>query len=78
MTLKDRSFTILDKFEELFDTTKFFRIHKSHIINLAYLKSYSSRDGGFVTMFDGVKLPISRRRYTDFLDVVKNSAPLIQ
>ncbi|MEM7372041.1 MAG: LytTR family DNA-binding domain-containing protein [Bacteroidota bacterium] len=46
----------------------FMRIHRSHIINLSYLKTFSKSEGGYVMMEDGSRVPISRRRLPRFLD----------
>ncbi|MCK9413995.1 MAG: LytTR family DNA-binding domain-containing protein [Prolixibacteraceae bacterium] len=59
-------------FEKILDQPEFFRIHKSIIINLNYLKAYSSYQGNFVTLNDGSTLSISRRRLNDFRDAIKH------
>lgn len=43
----------------------FIRVHKSHIINLNYVKSYNK--GGFVTMNDNSEIEISATYKDDFL-----------
>jgi two-component system LytT family response regulator len=57
----------LKDFEDVLDPESFFRIHKSHIINIEHLKEYLSDYNGFVLMSDGVKIEISRRRSPAFL-----------
>jgi len=59
-------------FEKILDQPDFFRIHKSIIINLNYLKAYSSYQGNFVTLNEGTTLSISRRRLNDFRDAIKH------
>ncbi|MCX6219776.1 MAG: LytTR family DNA-binding domain-containing protein [Bacteroidia bacterium] len=59
-------------FEKILDQPDFFRIHKSIIINLNYLKAYSSYQGNFVTLIEGTTLSISRRRLNDFRDAIKH------
>lgn len=49
----------------------FFRIHKSNLINLSYIKDYSNLSGNFVTMTDGSKINISRRKAPEFMQRVK-------
>jgi two-component system, LytTR family, response regulator len=49
----------------------FFRIHKSSLINLSYIKDYSNLSGNFVTMTDGSKIDISRRKAPEFIKRVK-------
>ncbi|MBB6370469.1 LytR/AlgR family response regulator transcription factor [Chryseobacterium shigense] len=52
----------LKEYEELLGDHGFERIHQSHLINLNELKSYIKKDGGFVIMSDGSKLPVSQRK----------------
>lgn len=59
-------------FEKILDTQTFFRIHKSMIININYLKAYSSYQGNFVELIDGTSLSISRRRLNDFRETIKH------
>lgn len=58
-----------------FDTTlsnhNFCRIHKSHLINLTYLKKYIKGDGGIVVMNDDSELEVSRRNKEGFLKQFK-------
>ncbi len=62
----------LKDYEDLLEPLGFFRIHKSSIINLRYLKKYRKGEGGTVTMEDGSQLEVSRRRKDDFLKVLQN------
>lgn len=52
----------LKEYEDLLGEQGFERIHQSHLINLAYLKSYIKRDGGYAVMADNSHLPISQRK----------------
>ncbi|MFA5805866.1 MAG: LytTR family DNA-binding domain-containing protein [Melioribacteraceae bacterium] len=61
----------LKDFEDTLPKEKFFRIHKSHLINLKYIKSYSNISGNFVTMTDGSKIEISRRKAPEFIQKIK-------
>ena len=56
----------LKEFEETLDTFGFIRIHKSAIINLKYVRSYSNKNGLQVLLTNNVVLPVSRRRATEF------------
>jgi two-component system LytT family response regulator len=49
-------------FEEILTDQGFFRLHKSHIVNLSYVNSYVKADGGFVLLKDGTQLPLSLRK----------------
>jgi len=69
----------LKEFESIVPAEYFYRIHKSHFINLHYVKEFSNLDGGFVTMKDGSKLELSRRKIHEFVLKVKQfSAGLIK
>ena len=57
-------------FEKMLDSPEFFRIHKSTIINMTFLKAYSSYQGDFAELTDGTRLSISRRKMTDFLKAI--------
>lgn len=59
-------------YENILDDEKFFRIHKSHIINLHSLKEYLSEDGHFAVLDDGKRLPIARNRLSTFFTTVKS------
>lgn len=61
----------LKEYEELLSEHGFERIHQSHLINLAYLKSYIKKDGGYVIMSDGSHLPISQRKKDRLTDILK-------
>jgi two-component system LytT family response regulator len=62
----------LKEYEELLAGQGFERIHQSHLINLAYLKSYIKKDGGYVVMADNSLLPISQRKKDRLQEVLKS------
>ncbi|MCD4789227.1 MAG: LytTR family DNA-binding domain-containing protein [Bacteroidales bacterium] len=61
----------LKEYDEMLSPFNFFRIHKSHLINLKYLERYKKGEGGYVIMEDGAELEVSRRRKEDFLAALK-------
>jgi len=61
----------LGVYEDILDQKHFFRIHKSHIVNVLQVKEFLNDDGHFVIMKNDVKLPISRLRVPRFLDLFK-------
>jgi len=61
----------LKEYEEMLAEHGFERIHQSHLINLAYLKSYIKRDGGYVVMADNSNLPISQRKKERLNELLK-------
>jgi two-component system LytT family response regulator len=57
----------LKEFEDILQDKGFMRVHKSNIVNLRYVKEYSTLEGGIVRMQDGGEVAISRRMQDDFL-----------
>ncbi len=60
----------LKEYDDMLTPLGFCRIHKSHLINPAFLKKYIRGDGGFAVMEDGSELEISRRRKDTFLKAI--------
>ena len=61
----------LKDFEASLPKDTFFRVHKSHLINLKHIKNYSNLSGAFITMTDDCKVDISRRKSSEFMQQVK-------
>lgn len=68
----------LGDFEKILDGPDFFRIHKSTLINLRYLKAYSSYQGNFAELTDGTLLNISRRKVQEFKEAVSHISKLVE
>lgn len=60
----------LKDFDEMLTPLGFFRIHQSHLINMAFVNKYIKGDGGSVKMDDGTVLEVARRRKDTFLDLL--------
>jgi len=58
--------------EELLSDYNFIRPHKSHLINVIYIKSYNKHDGGSIVMTDGSVVPVSRRKREKILEIISN------
>lgn len=61
----------LKECEQLLANQGFYRIHNSHLINLAYVREYIKGEGGQVKMEDGSCLDVSRRRKEEFLSMIR-------
>jgi two-component system LytT family response regulator len=61
----------LRDFEELLPKTLFYRIHKSHIINMNYTKHIDKKKNE-VLLTTGEKLPVAVRRLSSFLSLLQN------
>lgn len=63
---------VLKEYEEILPEHQFIRVHKSSIINLDYVLDYNSRNGLEVSLKNGDRIAVSRRRASDFLDKIKS------
>ncbi len=46
----------------------FFRIHRSYLVNLDFVRQYSSSDSASVVLKNGMELPLARNRREEFLE----------
>ncbi|WP_347838962.1 LytTR family DNA-binding domain-containing protein [uncultured Draconibacterium sp.] len=60
------------EFEKILDPSIFVRIHKSTLLNIHYLRGFSSLEGSFAILDDNTQLAISRRKYNEFKDAIDN------
>ena len=58
--------------EELLSEHNFIRPHKSHLINVKYIKSYLKTEGGVILMENGSKIPVSRRKKEYIKEILSN------
>jgi len=58
----------LGEFRRLLEPYGFFSPHKSHLINLSYIRHYKKE--GIIIMIDGVGIPVSRNKKIDFVNQV--------
>lgn len=70
----------IKEYEEVLDPDVFFRVHKSSIINLKYLREFSRVDGYYAVMQDGSSIAVSRRKLQEFISAVDafNMMPRIE
>jgi two-component system LytT family response regulator len=59
-------------YESLLDNSKFFRTHKSHIVNLNLLTDYVNEDGHFAILNGSLRIPVARNRVATFVKVLKS------
>jgi two-component system LytT family response regulator len=60
-------------FAEILPERTFFRIHKSYLVNLNYIRKYLKRDGGEVVMSNGDIIPVSRNSRETLLKLIQNN-----
>lgn len=61
----------MGQYEEILSDHNFFRIHRSYLVNLAYIKMYRKGDGGVVVMNDGQEIEVSRNNKEAFMKLFK-------
>lgn len=57
----------LKEFEAMLSDYNFFRVHNSHLVNMACIKSYNKGKGGYITLLDDSVIDVSVRRKDEFL-----------
>jgi two-component system LytT family response regulator len=64
--------------EDLLAGETFVRIHKSYLINMNYLKSYSKSDGFQIVLETGQKLPVAQRKNDEFMRTLAIKSKVIE
>lgn len=59
--------------EDLLPDKHFFRIHKSYLVNLNYIKSFNKVGDRFVLLENGKRLDVATRRVNEFIDALTNN-----
>lgn len=60
----------LKDFEGMLEPYAFVRAHASHLVNLLFIRRYSARDGGFIELTDGTRVPVAQRKRQQVLDAL--------
>jgi two-component system LytT family response regulator len=60
----------LKEFEEMLSPYQFFRPHNSYLINLRRVREFVRGDGGFLVMENKMKIPVSKSRREELLDLL--------
>jgi two-component system, LytTR family, response regulator len=58
--------------EGLLEGNNFIRPHKSHLINVRFIQNFSRDEGGMITLHNGQKIPVSRRKREKILEIINN------
>ena len=64
---------VLKHYEDLLDPEMFFRVHKSHLVNLKAVVEYTHRDGHTAIMRNSQSVPIARNRVSEFIKRVQSA-----
>jgi len=60
----------MKEYEDILEDHGFFRIHKSHIVNLSFIDSFDKE--GYVILKDSTTLPVSRRKKNELIEKFAN------
>jgi two-component system LytT family response regulator len=58
----------LKEYEEMLEGYGFFRIHKSHIVNISFIESFDKKSD-MVVLKDKSRLPVSRRKKNELMEL---------
>ncbi len=59
-------------YEDTLVRLSFVRVHKKHIVNMNFMKSYVKGEGGYLILENGDNVEVSRRKKTDLLNTLRN------
>ncbi|MBI2280289.1 MAG: response regulator transcription factor [Bacteroidetes bacterium] len=62
----------LKDFDELLSSEGFYRVHKSHLINIQFVKEYIRGEGGTVVLEDNTPIEVSRRKKDGLIELLSN------
>jgi len=62
----------IKEFEALLPSDTFCRIHQSYMVNVDFVKKILKEDGGYVLLENDDKVPVSRRRKNDLMELLKS------
>ncbi len=62
----------IKEYEKLLTPINFYRVHKSHLVNLNYIVKFVKGEGGYLMMEDGISIEVSRRRRAAFMERLRN------
>ncbi|WP_025742882.1 LytR/AlgR family response regulator transcription factor [Aquimarina pacifica] len=60
----------LKDFQGVLESSGFFRVHNSYLINLKHIRKYIKGEGGYVILSEDHHVDVSRRRKDNFLNVL--------
>lgn len=60
----------LKDYEILLSGSKFYRVHKSHLVNLKFISKYIPGEGGYLILEDGSHVDVSRRKKEGLMQIL--------
>jgi len=64
----------LKDYDELLAGSGFYRVHKSHLINLMHIKRFDRQDGGYIVLSNELKIPVASRKRDEVLKLFEKLA----
>jgi two-component system LytT family response regulator len=61
----------LKEFDNILCDFNFERVHKSHLVNMNFVKKYVQSDGGYLVMEDGSKIPVANRKKEQLVQMLR-------
>ena len=58
-------------YEDTLLRLNFVRVHKKHIVNMNYMKTYIKGEGGYLVLENGETIEVSRRKKASLMDSVR-------
>ena len=68
----------MKEYESLLTDFGFVRVHNSHLVNIDYIKSFTRKEGDYLIMKDGSRVPVSRRKKSVIMNVLFGSKALTE
>jgi len=62
----------LKYFADLLKNNRFLRVHRSHLVNLKYIKAFIKSDGGYLVLNNNKSIPVSVRKRSEVIEVLNN------
>jgi len=62
----------LKEVEALINNEDFFRVHKSYLVNVKYIKEFIKSDGHYLILENEKTIPVARQKKNDLLDYLCN------
>jgi two-component system LytT family response regulator len=62
----------MKEFEALLSASGLIRVHQSHLVNINYIDRFVKKDGGYVLLKEGTKIPVSPNLKKQVLQAIKD------
>jgi two-component system LytT family response regulator len=61
----------LKDYDDLLTGCGFYRVHKSHLINLNHIKRFEKQEGGYIVLTNNIKVPVASRKRDELLELLE-------